>query len=75
MIERRTGAVAGVYCNHFAFDKAVGRDTTNFDEVVVIARIVFLGLLCRPSPTIKFALPNEFMNVEKDSQHWLIQLS
>ncbi|GFR24641.1 uncharacterized protein TNCT_116851 [Trichonephila clavata] len=36
MIERGTGAGAGVYCNPFAFYKAVGRDTTSFDGVETI---------------------------------------
>ncbi|GFV41777.1 uncharacterized protein TNCV_3629281 [Trichonephila clavipes] len=34
MIERGTGAGAGVYRNHFVFYKAVGRDATNFDGEV-----------------------------------------
>jgi len=34
MIERSTGAGAGIYSDHFAFYKAVGRDTTSFDGEV-----------------------------------------
>ncbi|GFR17817.1 uncharacterized protein LOC103523915 [Trichonephila clavata] len=41
MIERDTGAGTGLYCNHFAFYKAVGRDTTNFDDEV---EAIFIAL-------------------------------
>lgn len=40
MFQRCIGAGAGVFCEHFAFYKAVGRDTTSFDgelEAILIA--------------------------------------
>ncbi|KFM64997.1 hypothetical protein X975_18048, partial [Stegodyphus mimosarum] len=41
MIEQGTRAGAGIYRNHFAFYKAVGKDTTSFDSVV---EAVFIAL-------------------------------